>query len=145
MGSSRQLRLGAFMRPVGIHTAWWRYPGAWPDANFNLEHLIRFAQKLEHGESIVVGVNKFRQDAGQQAPPVFRMDPEIERQQIERVRELRASRAAAAVEEKLAGLERGATAGDNLMPRILACCKSLATVGEISDRLRKVFGEYRSS
>ena len=49
MTASRQLRLGAFMRPVGIHTAWWRYPGAWPDANFNLEHLIRFAQKLEHG------------------------------------------------------------------------------------------------
>src|SRR2546430_16213391 len=46
---SRQLRLGAFMRPVGIHTAWWRYPGAYPDANFNLKHLIRFAQKLEAG------------------------------------------------------------------------------------------------
>jgi len=41
------MRLGAFMRPVGIHTAWWRYPGAWPDANFNLQHLIRFAQRLE--------------------------------------------------------------------------------------------------
>src|SRR5271157_3297579 len=49
MTGSRQLHLGAFMRPVGIHTAWWRYPGAWPDANFNLEHLIRFAQTLERG------------------------------------------------------------------------------------------------
>src|SRR5947209_4036007 len=49
MKASRQLRLGAFMRPVGIHTAWWRYPGAYPDANFNLQHLIRFAQKLEQG------------------------------------------------------------------------------------------------
>src|SRR6266404_1142122 len=49
MRASRQLRLGAFMRPVGIHTAWWRYPGAYPDANFNLQHLIRFAQKLEQG------------------------------------------------------------------------------------------------
>src|SRR6476660_9805810 len=49
MNGSRQLRLGAFMRPVGIHTAWWRYPGAYPDANFNLQHLIRFAQKLEQG------------------------------------------------------------------------------------------------
>jgi FMN-dependent oxidoreductase (nitrilotriacetate monooxygenase family) len=47
--ASRQLRLGAFMRPVGIHAAWWRYPGAYPDANFNLQHLIRFAQKLEEG------------------------------------------------------------------------------------------------
>src|SRR5438270_5978392 len=49
MTGSRQLHLGAFMRPVGIHTAWWRYPGASPDANFNLKHLIRFAQKLEQG------------------------------------------------------------------------------------------------
>src|SRR5437763_10367823 len=47
--AQRQRRLGAFMRPVGIHTAWWRYPGADPDANFNLKHLIRFAQKLEEG------------------------------------------------------------------------------------------------
>src|SRR5437763_13856742 len=47
--AQRQMRLGAFMRPVGIHTALWRYPGAWPDANFNLQHLIRFAQKLEQG------------------------------------------------------------------------------------------------
>jgi FMN-dependent oxidoreductase (nitrilotriacetate monooxygenase family) len=50
MAAERQLRLGAFMRPVGIHTAWWRYPGAAPDANFNLQHLIRFAQKLEEGK-----------------------------------------------------------------------------------------------
>ena len=49
MTGSRRLHLGAFMRPVGIHTAWWRYPGAYPDANFNLKHLVRFAQKLEHG------------------------------------------------------------------------------------------------
>jgi FMN-dependent oxidoreductase (nitrilotriacetate monooxygenase family) len=50
MPASRQLRLGAFMRPVGIHTGWWRYPGAYPDANFNLKHLIRFARKLEEGK-----------------------------------------------------------------------------------------------
>ncbi len=49
MAASRRLHLGAFMRPVGIHTAWWRYPGAYPDANFNLKHLIRFAQTLERG------------------------------------------------------------------------------------------------
>src|SRR5947209_13434128 len=49
MSSSRKLRLGAFMRPVSIHTAWWRYPGAFPDANFNFAHLKRFAQTLERG------------------------------------------------------------------------------------------------
>ena len=50
MASSKQLRLGAFMRPVGIHTAWWRYPGAYADANFNFQHLKRFAQTLERGK-----------------------------------------------------------------------------------------------
>ena len=50
MPETRKLHLGAFMRPVSIHTAWWRYPGAAPDANFNFKHLTRFAQKLEEGK-----------------------------------------------------------------------------------------------
>src|SRR6201987_761368 len=49
MSQSRQLHLGAFMRPVSIHTGAWRYPGAYPDANFNFAHLKRFAQTLERG------------------------------------------------------------------------------------------------
>lgn len=49
MSDKKQLRLGAFMRPVSIHTAWWRYPGAFPDANFNFQHLLRFARTLEKG------------------------------------------------------------------------------------------------
>ena len=47
MRGSRQLRLGAFMRPTTIHTGAWRYPGAFPDANFNFSHIKRFAQTLE--------------------------------------------------------------------------------------------------
>ncbi len=46
---AKQLHLGAIMRPVAIHTAWWRYPGCFPDANFNLKHLVRFIQTLERG------------------------------------------------------------------------------------------------
>jgi alkanesulfonate monooxygenase len=49
MSAKRQLRLGAFMRPVSIHTGAWRYPGAYPDANFNFAHLKRFIQTLERG------------------------------------------------------------------------------------------------
>mgnify|MGYP001828746761 FL=1 len=49
MSTSPQLHLNAFMRPVSIHTAWWRYPGSSPDANFNLQHLVSFAQTLERG------------------------------------------------------------------------------------------------
>ena len=50
MTTKRQLRLGAFMRPASIHAAAWRYPGAFPDANFNLKHMVRFAQTLERGK-----------------------------------------------------------------------------------------------
>jgi alkanesulfonate monooxygenase len=50
MADSRKLHLGAFMRPVSIHTAAWRYPGGLPDANFNFQHLKRFAQTLERGK-----------------------------------------------------------------------------------------------
>ena len=48
--SARQLHLGAFMRPISIHTGAWRYPGALPDANFNLTHIKRMAQVLERGK-----------------------------------------------------------------------------------------------
>src|ERR1700721_3037754 len=50
MSGSRQLHLGAFMRPTTIHTGAWRYPGAFPDANFNFNHLKGFAQTLERGK-----------------------------------------------------------------------------------------------
>jgi methylmalonyl-CoA mutase N-terminal domain/subunit len=103
-----------------------------------------FARKVERSEAVIVGVNKFRQEE-EHAPVVFRVDPEIERQQVERLRELRASRSASAVQERLAVLERAAAGSENVMPRILEACEALATVGEISDRLRKVFGEYRES
>src|ERR1700726_1380278 len=49
MSTQRQLRLGAFMRPASLHTGAWRYPGAYPDANFNFKHLKSFAQTLERG------------------------------------------------------------------------------------------------
>ena len=50
MSGSRQLHLGAFMRPASIHTGAWRYPGAFPDANFNFDHLKRFAFREDLGE-----------------------------------------------------------------------------------------------
>jgi methylmalonyl-CoA mutase N-terminal domain/subunit len=101
-------------------------------------------QRIEHGDQVVVGVNKFRQE-GDGAPPPFRIDPEIERQQIDRLRDLRASRSASTVTARLSELEAAARSGDNLMPRILAACESLCTVGEIADTLRRVFGEYRDA
>jgi methylmalonyl-CoA mutase N-terminal domain/subunit len=103
-----------------------------------------FQQSVESGETVVVGVNRFRQPE-ERAPVTFRMDPELERSQVERLREVRASRPADLVEDRLNALEFAARGSDNLMPRILAACEVCATVGEISDRLRRVFGEYRES
>ncbi len=108
------------------------------------EAAYEYQQRVEKGSEVVVGVNRFRDDAAETAP-VFRMDPALERQQVERLRELRASRSAAVVAERLQALEAAARGSDNLMERIFACAESLCTVGEISDTLRKVYGEYREA
>jgi len=99
---------------------------------------------IEEGRRIVVGVNKFQTEKAEPLKP-FRIDPELERRQIERVREVRASRPAEECRAALARLETAARGTENLMPRILECCRALATVGEISDALRRVFGEYREA
>ena len=103
-----------------------------------------YQQSVERGESVVVGVNRFKQD--EKEPPVtFRLDPELERQQVERLLQLRRSRDRARVEARLNALEQAARGADNLMPHILDAAEAYSTVGEISDRLRRVFGEYKES
>jgi methylmalonyl-CoA mutase, N-terminal domain len=75
----------------------------------------------------------------------MRVDPELERAQIERVRTLRARRDWAHAGAAVAEVERRARSGENLMPAIAAAVEAYATVGEISDALRRVFGEYTES
>jgi len=101
-----------------------------------------YQRAIESGGRVVVGVNRFQQ-AEERAVPTFRLDPALESAQIEKLRQVRASRSRLVVEEKLGDLERAALSGDNLMPPILEAAAAQATVGEISDRLRQVFGEYR--
>jgi methylmalonyl-CoA mutase N-terminal domain/subunit len=103
-----------------------------------------FQQAVENGQAVVVGVNRFKQAEGH-SPAPFRLDPQLEQQQITRLREVRASRSRAVFDERLQALERAARSSDNLMPHILSCAEAHATVGEISDRLRAVFGEYRET
>ena len=103
-----------------------------------------YQQAVERGERIVVGVNKFRQEE-RETPATFRVDPAIEVRQMAAVREVRASRAAGTVNAALSQLEDAARETSNLMPFIVDACAALATVGEISDRLRNVFGEYREA
>jgi methylmalonyl-CoA mutase N-terminal domain/subunit len=101
-----------------------------------------FQRSVETGETVVVGVNRFRQE-DEASPKTFQMDSEIEKTQIARLRELRATRPP--VEQTLDALEQAARGSENLMPRILEACEGFATVGEISGRLRRVFGEYRET
>jgi methylmalonyl-CoA mutase N-terminal domain/subunit len=101
-----------------------------------------YQRAVESGERIVVGVNRFRMQEAQ-APGMFRLDPALEREQVGRLRALRASRDARLVSDRLEALERAARGTENLMPAIVDAADAYATVGEISDRLRKVFGEYR--
>ena len=100
-----------------------------------------YQREVESGGRIVVGVNRFQQD--ERAVPTFRLDPALENAQVERLRRMRASRSASVVETKLAALEQAARGSDNLMPLIYDAAAAYVTVGEISDRLRGVFGEYR--
>jgi len=103
-----------------------------------------YQRAVERGEQVVVGVNCFQ--AEQEQPiPTLRIDPEIERSQVERLRSLRARRDAGTARAAVEEVERRARAAENLMPAILAAVESYATVGEISDALRRVFGEYSES
>jgi len=100
-----------------------------------------YQKAVEAQEEIVVGVNKFQ--VTEESPiPTLRIDPAIEQAQIERVRRVRAEREAGAATAALEAVERAARSGENLMPRIIAAVEAYATLGEISDRLRAVFGEY---
>jgi methylmalonyl-CoA mutase, N-terminal domain len=101
----------------------------------------RYQQRVESGEQVVVGVNRFTATTPARTP-VFQIDPAIERQQIDRLRQLRASRSSARVDAALSRLEASARGSDNLMLPILDAARELATVGEIATTLRRVFGEH---
>ena len=103
---------------------------------------FEFQKEIEGGRRVVVGVNRF-QTEGQERVPVFRINPANERVQIEKLCAMRAARDAGRWRRSLADLEQAARGTENLMPGILAAAQAQATVGEISDTLRRVFGEYQ--
>jgi methylmalonyl-CoA mutase, N-terminal domain len=109
------------------------------------ESAYRQQRQVEAGERVIVGVNRYL-DASEQAPvDVLRIDPGLERAQVDRVRALRARRPAAAARAALEGVEEAARSGANLMPAIVEAVLAWATVGEIAGRLRRVFGEHRET
>ncbi len=106
------------------------------------ESAYQYQKAVESGDTIVVGVNKF-QIQEDTTIPILKIDPEIERNQIERVKAVRQKRNSEKVEESLKRLQQAAQGTENLLPYILECVENYATVGEISNALRKVWGEYQ--
>jgi methylmalonyl-CoA mutase N-terminal domain/subunit len=107
-----------------------------------VESAYRTQQAIDSGAATVVGVNRFVSGDAPQID-IFRIDPAVEREQTERVRAVRASRDAGTHRSALASLRAAADDGSNLMPPIIAAVEAHATIGEISDVLRTVFGEHR--
>ncbi len=103
-----------------------------------------YQQAVDQEQAIVVGVNRFEVEA-ERPIPIQRIDPALEPKQVERLRAMRAKRDAAAWNDAIKNVESAARSGENLMPRILSAVESFATVGEISDAMRRVFGEYREA
>ncbi|HKC63961.1 MAG TPA: methylmalonyl-CoA mutase family protein [Pyrinomonadaceae bacterium] len=104
----------------------------------------KYQRAVETNDQIIVGLNRFQVEE-EQSVPTLRIDPAIEQAQVERVRALRARRDAVAAETALVQLEDAARGTENVLPRILACVEAFVTVGEISHRLRRVWGEYQEA
>jgi methylmalonyl-CoA mutase N-terminal domain/subunit len=111
------------------------------------ESAYRAQRAIDAGDSVVVGVNRFASEAEAGAPriEVFQIDPEIQPRQVARVKAVRASRDDAGWRAAIAAIESTARGSDNLVPPVLAAVEAKATVGEIADAMRRVFGEHRPS
>jgi methylmalonyl-CoA mutase, N-terminal domain len=102
---------------------------------------FRYQQEVDAGERIVVGVNGYRVE-GEEGIPILRIDPSLERKQVDRVRSLRGSRDPESVERSLARLREAAGGDENLMEPLLDCARAFCTEGEIVESLQSVFGTY---
>jgi methylmalonyl-CoA mutase N-terminal domain/subunit len=103
-----------------------------------------YQRAVETEDAIVVGVNRFQADGGKTIP-IMTVDPQVEIDQVERLKAVRAKRNAADAKSSLTALAEAAAGTENLLPRILTCVESDVTVGEISHKLRDVWGEYREA
>jgi methylmalonyl-CoA mutase N-terminal domain/subunit len=103
-----------------------------------------FQQSVDRLEKVVVGVNRFQSEE-EKAVPIQRIDDELERRQVERLKALRARRDVAVSEAAVRGVEDAARSGENLMPRIIQAVEACCTVGEIADAMRRVFGEHQET
>jgi methylmalonyl-CoA mutase N-terminal domain/subunit len=102
-----------------------------------------FQQMVERGERVIVGINKYVEEATDDPVPTLKIDTEVEPRQLERVRSLRAKRDATRARETLDAVRQAAAGKENLVPPIIAAVKADVTLGEVSDIFREVFGVYR--
>ena len=103
----------------------------------------RLKKEIDENERVIVGVNKY-QDAHDVEPKLNRIDPELEKKQLGRLRDFKSSRDSAKVRESLSKLTSAAEGKENLMPFIIQAVKDKSTLGEISSALRQVFGSYEA-
>lgn len=103
----------------------------------------RYQQEIEKGQRVIVGMNRFVHEGERADIELLKIDPAVEREQVESLARLRSGRGRAAAEDAGAELERRASGTANLMPAILACARARMTLGEIVGVLKGVFGEYR--
>jgi methylmalonyl-CoA mutase N-terminal domain/subunit len=103
----------------------------------------RYQTEVDKKEKIVVGVNEFVHDDEELDIELLKIDPELERAQVEHLKKLRQERDNNRVNDTLDALKKAAAGPDNLIPYILECVRSYATQGEIVDTMREVFGEYK--
>ena len=107
------------------------------------ESAYRFQQEVEKGERTIVGVNRFCSGGDESGIPILKIDEAVARAQQERLAAVKRSRGASRVAEVLRGVERASRDGSNVVPPVLEAVKAYATLGEICDVFRKVFGTYR--
>ncbi|MBU1637511.1 methylmalonyl-CoA mutase [bacterium] len=102
----------------------------------------RYQREIESNDRVIVGVNKFA-ETGETSPPILKVDAALEEKQKRKLNELRVRRDNKAVDAALADLKKAATTSANMMPPIIRAVSEYATLGEVSDALRDVWGEYR--
>ncbi len=102
----------------------------------------RFQQQIDHNEKVMVGVNKYV-TSEEQPIPILQIDEKVEKEQLKRLAEVKRRRDSRAVSVDLANLKNACKSGDNVMPHCIQAVKDMATLQEICDVYREVFGEYR--
>ena len=108
------------------------------------ESSLRYQKAVDSGEKVIVGLNKFQDTEEEAEPAVFEIDPQVEPRQRAKLAALKARRDGRAVETILAKLAAAIERNENLMPVLIDAARSYASVGEITEVMRRAWGEYRN-